>query len=201
MDVFSDSISDAVGTRRTTRLLLLAIIVLTLPCYCLGFVLLAYAPADETESTAAPTNATLGGITSTPFFTATYTPFGLTATPTQASGPLLATPGQIYLPTNTPFVWPTPTLTLTPTSQPTGMPTLTEAPTLTPTLTLIPTSLPPDTEAPLPTDEPVATDTLIPTVAPTEGPPTVAPLPTDEPVPTPTQEITDKKTESLPMRM
>ena len=33
--------------RRTTRMVLLAIIVLTLPCYCLGTVLLATAPSSE----------------------------------------------------------------------------------------------------------------------------------------------------------
>ena len=142
MDVFSDS----TDRRRATRLLLLAIIVLTLPCYCVGFVLLAYAPASsEDDTTRRPTNATLGGITSTPFLTPTYTPFGLTATSTQGGSPLLPTPGQLYLPTYTPFVWPTATLTLTPTFQPTSMPSLTKAPTLTPTNTLVPTNPPPPT--------------------------------------------------------
>lgn len=183
-----DAISDSTDRRRTTRLLLLAIIVLTLPCYCLGFVLLAYAPASEDDSTRSSTNSTLGGMTSTPFTTPTYTPFGFTATPTRAGGPLLPTPGQLYLPTNTPFVWPTPTLTLTPTFQPTGLPTSTPAPTITPSPTLrptVPTNTPVPTNTLPPTETPVPTDVPIPTDVPTTEPPP----PTTEPViPTPTQE-------------
>jgi hypothetical protein len=202
-DVFSDSMD----RRRATRLLLLAIIVLTLPCYCLGFVLLAYAPAKQTNPTKPPTNATLGGITSTPFASPTYTPFGLTATPTQFGGPLLPTPGQLYLPTSTPFVWPTATLTLTPPPPPTAIPSLTKAPSLTPSPTLVPTN--PPTSTPPPTNTPVPTDTPVPTEVPTEVPPPTEPPPpptepppppTEVPLPTPTQEqIIDSNTGFLPV--
>jgi type VI secretion system secreted protein VgrG len=184
-----DVFSDTMDRRRATRLLLLAIIVLALPCYCVGFVLLAYAPANEPESTKVPTNATLGGMTSTPFYTPSYTPFGLTATSTQGGSPLLPTPGQLFLPTNTPFVWPTATLTLTPPPQPTNMPSLTPAPTLTPSPTLVPTKAPTLTPAPTNTPLPTETPTDVPTDVPTEAPPpTDVPLPTEAPLPTPTQE-------------
>jgi hypothetical protein len=207
-----DVFSDTMDRRRATRLLFLAIIVLTLPCYCLGFVLLAYAPANGPESTKVPTNATLGGITSTPFFTSTPTPFALTATPTQSGAPLLPTPGQLYLPTATPFFFPSATLTLTPLPQPTNMPTLTQAPTLTASPTLVPTNPPTQTpvptavptEVPLPTEVPtevppptaVPTEVPPPTAVPTEVPPPTAaptevPPPTEPPVPTPTQEQID----------
>jgi hypothetical protein len=198
-----DVFSDTMDRRRATRLLLLAIIVLTLPCYCLGFVLLAYAPANEPESTKIPTNVTLGGITSTPFVTATPTPFALTGTPTQGGAPLLPTPGQLYLPTPTPFFWPTATLTLTPPPQPTNMPTLTMAPSLTPSLTLAPTN-PPTNTPPLPPTA-VPTEVPPPTAIPTEVPPptdvpTAVPPPTEPPLPTPTQEqMGDQNTGFLPV--
>jgi hypothetical protein len=67
--------------QQTTRVVLLAIILLTLPCYCLGAILLATAPDDGGSSRADRTRPpTLGGATSsqavtpsiTPFFTATH---------------------------------------------------------------------------------------------------------------------------------
>jgi hypothetical protein len=204
-----DVFSDTMDRRRATRLLLLAIIVLTLPCYCLGFVLLAYAPANTPESTKVPTNATLGGMTSTSFATSTPTPFVLTSTPTQGGSPLLPTPGQLYLPTATPFFFPSPTLTLTSPPPATGMPTVTKAPTLTASPTLVPTNLPTNTPPPtaVPTEVPpptaVPTEVPPPTAVPTEVPPptevptevppptavpTEVPPPTEPSLPTPTQE-------------
>jgi hypothetical protein len=196
-DVFSNQ-------RRATRLLLLAIIVLTLPCYCVGLALLGIAPSSAPKSTKVPTNVTLGGMTSTPFFTPTYTPFGLTATPTQGGAPLLPTPGQLYLPTATPFYLPptaTLTLTLAPAPTLTQAPTLTLAPTLTPSLTLVPTNPPtnppPPTAIPTETPTEVPPPTAVPTEVPTEVPPptavptetpTTAPVSTEPPIPTPTQE-------------
>ena len=53
--------SGITDSRQATRMVLLAIILLTLPCYCLGAVLLANAPGD-TQATAKPTNPTLGEI-------------------------------------------------------------------------------------------------------------------------------------------
>ncbi len=166
--------SGPLDSRQTTRLVLLAIILLTVPCYCLGAVLLAYAPAD-TGKTAAPTDSTLGGATASPGIP-TYTPF-LTATYTPYRQPLQPTPPQLYLPTNTQFVIPA---TWTPLPTWTFIPTITPAPTLTvpPSPTVPPTAAP--TIAPLPTATAVPTD-----VPP---PPTDVPPATEAPLPTPTQE-------------
>ncbi len=175
-----DFFSGPMNSRQKTRMALMAIIVLTLPCYCLGMVLLAYAPSGTSTPRPQATSPTLGGITIqpaasiTPFLTATFTPYG---------APLQATPYQLYLPTNTPFYLPPtqapfPTLTIPPSL--TSAPTITIAPspTLAPTNTLAPTV--PPTDIPLPT----ATNAPAPTDIPA---PTAAPLPTDEPPPT--QEI------------
>lgn len=177
----SNFFSRPMNNRQFSRLLLLAIILLTLPCYCLGAILLAYAPSEAKSTRLPPTNPTLGGSTLLPMLTATFTPF---FTSTSPGGPLAATPQQFYVPaTNTPFVYATWTPYVVPTSVPlpTTAPTLTAVPsaTLAPTSTLIPTvptSTPTNTEAPPPTDEQL---------------PTEAPLPTDEPVieASPTQEV------------
>jgi len=162
-----DTFSAPLDRRRTTRLLLLAIIVLSLPCYCLGFVLLAYAPAGDDDVTPRSTSPTLAGATPTPFATSTL--FGFTATPTQFGGVLGPTPGQLYLRTNTPFVFPTyayPTNppSWTPPPQPTAYPTLTRAPSITPSPTL-----PTTTQAPPPTETPTPSET--PSETPTDTPP------------------------------
>jgi len=168
-----DMFSGPLDSRQTTRLVLLAIILLTVPCYCLGAVLLAYAPTDKGR-TAVPTDSTLGGATAspgvptyTPFLTATYTPFGQ---------PLPATPPQLFLPTNTPFVMPA---TWTPIPTWTFIPTITTAP----TLTLPPSPTLPPTAAP--TIAPPPTNTAVPTEAPL---PTEPPPATEAPLPSPTQE-------------
>lgn len=165
--------------RNTTRLVFLVIIVATLPCYCLGAILLATAPDDSRPRTQQDEIATLAGRTATPLpsVSPTLTPFR-SPTPRTGVGP---TPSQFWLPTNTPYVW----ATWTPAATWTSFPTFTMAPTLTqvPTNTSIPTA----TLAP--TDIPVPTNTLAPTLPPE---PTTAPLPTSEPLPTqepaPTQE-------------
>jgi hypothetical protein len=168
-----DALAEPIDRRRGTRLLLLAIIVLSLPCYCLGFVLLAYAPASDDDTTPRATIPTLGGITSTAFTTPTPTRFGPSATPTQFGNPLLPTPGQVILRTNTPFVWPTLIPTWTSLPWPTTAPTITPIPTntLAPSPTLKPTDQPPP-----PTDEPPP---------PTDEPPP----PTDEPPPPTTEPV------------
>jgi hypothetical protein len=163
-------LSGPLDSRQTTRLVLLAIILLTVPCYCLGAVLLAYAPADKGR-TAVPTDPTLGGATASPGIP-TYTPF-LTATYTPYRQPLQPTPPQLYLPTNTPFIMPA---TWTPIPTWTFIPTITPAPTLT---------LPPPTVAP--TITPLPTDTAVPTDVP-PPPPTEVPPATEAPPPSPTQE-------------
>jgi len=162
-------LSGPLDSRQTTRLVLLAIILLTVPCYCLGAVLLAYAPTDSGK-TAAPADPTLGGATASPGIP-TYTPF-LTATYTPYQQPLQPTPPQLYLPTNTPFVMPA---TWTPIPTWTFIPTITTAPTLT---------VPPSPTVP-PTVPPLPTDTVEPTDVP---PPTDAPPATEAPLATPTQE-------------
>ncbi|HML24596.1 MAG TPA: hypothetical protein PKD09_23285 [Aggregatilinea sp.] len=162
-----DPFSKLTDQQRTTRIVLLAIILLTLPCYCLGAVLLASAP--ESPATTSEARSTLSALTASPARSATITPF-FTATPTRAGSPLQPTPIQIQFPTQAPIILPTATLTMTPTN--TDLPLPTQAPTLTP----IPTNtLPPSAT---PTTQPPPTDAPAPTSAP----------PTDEPMPTPTQE-------------
>ena len=174
-----DFLSRPMDTRQTTRMALMAIILLTLPCYCLGMVLLALAPSGG-KSTPAPTNPTLSSSTLLPALTATFTPFR-TATP--LGGPLGPTPPQLWLPTNTPFFFPTSIPTWTPISYP----TLTTAPSLTPSPTLFPTQVPTATLVPTDVPLPTATEAPLPTEPPlpTDVPPaTEPPLPTDEPPPT-----------------
>lgn len=182
-----DFLSGSTNRTQTTRLLLLAILVLTVPCYCLGAVMLAYAPEQEQDTTAIPTNATLGAMSQTPRFTPTITPFATWTATIPGSG-LQATPGQLYLPTNTPFLLPA-TATFFPTlfSSPTLPPVASL--TLAPTLTLMPTNPPPptNTEPPPPTVPPPPTATEVP-------PPTAPPPPTDEPPPT--QEVLEATPES-----
>jgi hypothetical protein len=189
-----DFFSGPWDNRRTTRLVLLAVILMTLPCYCLGAVLLATAPSGGT-ATSVPANPTLGGSTALPVWTPTFTPF-FTATFTPIGGPLQPTPPQIFLPTNTPFffITNTPFPTWTP-FQVTGAPSLTLAPsptlavTVAPSATLAPTN--PPTNTLVPTNEPTIE-------APTEAPTTEVPQAT-QPPPTqseatlepPTQEVFD----------
>jgi hypothetical protein len=176
-----DPFARLTNTQRTTRLVLLVIILLTLPCYCLGAVLLAYAP-EKTRTAPSQQRPTLGGATDFATSTPSITPFR-TASPT--GGALQPTPLQIYLPTSVPFI---PTWTLTPTPTFMIVPTSTSAPTLTlipplPTSTLAPTVQPTNTLAPspAPTEVPPPTNTEAP--APTDVPP-----PTSPPEPSPTQE-------------
>ncbi len=173
-----DPFAKLTDQQRTTRIVLLAIILLTLPCYCLGAILLASAP--DSPSATSEARSTLSALTASPNRTSTITPF-FTATPTRAGSPLQPTPIQIQFPTQAPIILPTSTLTQTPTN--TDLPAPTQAPTITPipTNTLPPSPTP--TTPPAPTLPPPPTDVPAPTDAPT-----VAPAPTDAPMPTPTQE-------------
>jgi hypothetical protein len=137
---------------QTTRMLLLGIIFLTIPCYCLGAVLLAYAPDDETTPAPGVTRSPLGQQTATarpsitPFFTATFT----------SSSPLQPTPGQIQLRTPIPTIfYPSPFPTLTPTNTTIPSPTIAPSVTLAPSETLSPSETPDDSpaEPTLPVDE------------------------------------------------
>ncbi len=118
---------------------LIALIVLTIPFYCLGFVLLAWTNNGRAMPTPGTTPTPTVGVA---------TPVGPTLTPTASP-----TPGTVT-PTATPWVPPTftPTLTPTPTFTPTPTPTPTETPlpSPTPTETPVPTELPTDTPTPSP---------------------------------------------------
>jgi hypothetical protein len=154
--------------RRNLRIVLFAIILITLPFYCVGFFLWATAPQRGTPGVQPlPGSATA---TFTPLAANTLlpsnTPFGL-ITPIATSTPfgaLQPTPGQFFPPAVTRFLSPTPFL----------FPTLTLAPTLTPfptfappTWTPLPTIAPATPTPPLPTDPPPPpTDFIPPTVLP-----------------------------------
>lgn len=154
-----EPLANLTGSQRTIRIALLAIILLTLPCYCLGAVLLATAPASKATRLGGTQPPTLGGVTASP----TVTPCSF-FTPTARTDPLRATSTQLFLyPTVPPIAWPTMTITPVPTwtplPQPTTAPTITvpPSPTLPPTNIPVPTDAPPSTDAPVPTNPPVPT--------------------------------------------
>jgi serine/threonine-protein kinase len=176
-----DSASVLERRRQLLRFVLLGIIVLTIPFYCIGFFLWGTAPqlAPATQqATQGPTNTPLGGErTLTVIATSTIPLFG---TSTQV---LFPTPGQFFTPFPTAvqpatFVYLTPTLA----------PTLTVAPSSTPvpTNTEVQPSLVPPTNTPQPTnttvpptntdipatntDIPTATDSFIPPPSDTPNP-------------------------------
>lgn len=125
----------SVTPRRRLHLILIGLTLLTLPCYCAGFLAISRAP-ERNEATA---TATLSTILETP--TATLGQF----TPTIPSSPT-----NTYTPTQTLFA---PTYTLTPTSSliPTQTATITLPPTETATLTVPPpTNTPTITLSPTP---------------------------------------------------
>lgn len=107
------------------------------------------------------------------------------------------TPTLSPTPTVTPSSTPSPTLTITPTEILT--PTSTPIPTAIPTSTITPTDIPVPTE--IPTDTLTPTETPVPTVTPTETL-TPTPIPTDTPTPTltpspiPTMTMTPTETPS-----
>jgi hypothetical protein len=138
---------------------LVAIILITLPCYCLGAILLATAPKNDPEpTTITQRTPTLGANSSQLTPSAT---FGLIATMTPLGGPLRPTATQFYVrptalvlptwtfvfPTNAPFITSTPAPSFTPI-----IPTNTLAPTLTPTNTLAPSATPTTAEPPTATN-------------------------------------------------
>lgn len=171
-----DPLANITGSQRTIRIVLLVIILLTLPCYCLGAILLATAPESEASRATATQPPTLGGRTASP----TVTPFTF-ASPTPRSDPLRATATQLFLyPTVPQIVFPTFTITPLPTWTPPPQPTV--APTLTvpPSPTLPPTVAPVPTDSPAPTVPPAPTDTPVPTAAPPGDPGALEPTPTQD---------------------
>jgi hypothetical protein len=173
-----DAASALTRRRQIVRIILIGVIGLTLPFYCIGFFLWGTAPqATRAATETAPATFTpIGGLQGsiTPTLTQTIPLF---ATSTQ---PLAPTPGQfIPLPTSVP-----PTAFVFPTSTP--APTLTFAPTSTPipTNTAVPPTLVPPTNTPAPTSTPVPTlpptNTEVPPPTATEfilAPPTDTPAP------------------------
>ena len=168
--------------QRTIYGLLIAIILATVPCYCLG----GWALSQDFRLIPTPT------ATFTP--TATYTPVPPTATPRPTS-----TPTATLSPT--PTQEPSPTITPTPTSTETATPTATITETATPTATITETATPTATTSPTPTLTGTATATVTPTgtstgtptatVTPTgtTAPPTATPTHTVTPTTTPTQTL------------
>ncbi len=173
----------ATSRQRTIQLTLLGIILATIPCYCVGFLLLAVRPTPaRTTPEESPTPLQFVTATTDPFVTPSITPISplLTATnpifiqptPTQF---FFISPTPFVFPTQTPFVFPSPT----PFVFPTQTPIIIVPPTATP---ILPTATPEP-----PTSTPVqSTETPIPfptAVTPTETP---IPFPTaDFPTPTP----------------
>ncbi len=167
----------AVRRQRAIQTTLLFIILATIPCYCVGFVLLSVAPQRGLRTPAAiTTTATTGTTRPSSVGSPTITLFPTLNQPTALS-PLLPTPTQIrlvvptYLPSATPFV---PTLTPIPTNlPPTITPIIINTVIIVPTATPLPTSTPvTPTSTPAPTTSipPTATFTETPTVTPTATP-------------------------------
>lgn len=168
------------GSRRNLRIALFAIILLTLPFYCIGFVLWSVAPQSPGAALATRTPTLTPPVldpTNTSEATVTLPPF---VTPTGVS-PLLPTPIQFNTPGGGGGI-PNPIFPPTAT-QPIFIPSSTPAP----TLTFVPppptnTPIPPPTSTPLPTNTPVPQPTVeVPTS-------TTIPFPTDTETPTPTDE-------------
>src|SRR5688572_23070010 len=104
----------AVRRQRAIQTALLLIILATLPCYCVGFVLLGVAPQRNLR----PTQATNGTGTTTLTVTGPTLFPSITPYPTidnNTLSPLRPTPTQIRIfPTFTPSLTPLPSLTFTP---------------------------------------------------------------------------------------
>lgn len=157
--------------RRTIQIALIFITLATLPCYCVGFLLLAARPAPTDRATPSAT-LPLGFLTATPI---TLTPIITLIPPVTATNPIFVppTPTQsFFFPTAT-FSFPTPFIP-SPTAQ---FPTVPVFPTLTPII--------PPTSTPFFTNTPFFTITPIPTFTPTETPTVILFPPTE----TPTREI------------
>jgi len=166
--------------RQILRVILIGMIGLTIPFYCLGFFLWATAPDSRSIEDRLPTGTItpLGGglVTNTQFPTLSRTLAGTFPT-------LLPTPFQYNPPViNPPIVINPPTAT-----QPFFIPSSTFAPTLTFAPPATNTNIPPS-PLPLPSDTPIPTSTTAPTLTfPPDAtelpPPDVLSPPTDTPSP------------------
>ncbi|MBZ0317413.1 MAG: pilus assembly protein N-terminal domain-containing protein [Anaerolineae bacterium] len=139
---FDSGFYDVQQARRFRQSILLFIILATLPCYCVGAILLGVAPNDNT-SEADPTNTLPAPAIQTQQARTSQAPAApstVTLFPTQNQGPLQSTPGQFVPATSTPLRFaPTltvaPTFTLFPSATPTTTATTTSASSPTPTNT------------------------------------------------------------------
>lgn len=180
-------VTDALSRRqRTIQITLLIIILTTLPCYCVGLVLLALAPRNTTVAgpTEPPTNIlTASAITAT---AVTFTPI-ITSIPIPTElGPINPTPVQIGFPTAVPTLTRIPPTFIPPT--PIVLPSQTFI-IITATHALIPSATPPPvifTATPLP-----PTRTVPPTIPKFPPTPTMPKFPSATPLsPTPTTTAT-----------
>jgi len=151
--------SDMPNTRR--RMTILAVIIATIPCYCVGFIALSIAP--NTRITPTPT-VTLSASEISPTVSATTAVFTTTITPTFT-----------ITSTSTVTVTPTATVSFTPFPPITFSPTFTNTPTHTATFTVTNTFTPSATFTitPSPTFTPTVTNTPTPSTTPS---PTLTPL-------------------------
>ena len=175
----SQFFESADGSRRNLRIALFAIILLTLPFYCIGFVLWSVAPQTPGAAiaTRAP-SATPQTREASPTVEATLTlpPF---VTPTGLS-PLLPTPIQFNTPSGGGGI-------VNPGFPPTNVPptVFVPPPSIAPTLTFVP---PPPTNTPLPPP----TSTPIPPPSNTPIPPPTIEVPTSTTIPFPTETPTEE---------
>jgi hypothetical protein len=138
---FDSGFYDVQQARRFRQSILLFIILATLPCYCVGAILLGVAPGEEESDNPPATTLPAPGIQTAQARNTITPPRPATATlfPSQNPNPLAPTPGQFIPASSTPvriLSTPTlaPTLTLASTATPTA--TATNTLTITPTATL-----------------------------------------------------------------
>lgn len=160
----------AVRRQRTIQTTLLLIILATLPCYCVGFVMLALAPQRTARGQTTPSVPAGTTVTTQPAVveSPTITLFPSSTFDNSTLAPLPATPTQIRLPQFT--------LTFTP-----ALPTFTPIrPTNTPIIVIPPSNTPiivptVTTAPPTPTNKPPTATTAPPTA--TTKPPTATTAP------------------------
>jgi hypothetical protein len=117
-----------------TRLILGAIIVMTIPCYCLGMILLWNSNLERAQKTATPTETQ--AVETLDAIIPTLTQYSNTATITPtATVTLTFTPTITYALPSTRTPLPSPTSTQQPTDTPVPLPSLTDTP-LPPTITM-----------------------------------------------------------------
>ncbi|HLY25223.1 MAG TPA: hypothetical protein VKQ72_02715 [Aggregatilineales bacterium] len=164
----------SVRRQRTIQTSLLLIILATLPCYCVGFVLLGVAPQHSPTTPTPPGSQVATTTESAANPTETLFPTITLYAPQSPLPPLVATPTQLYLYPTAPFV----TLTFTPYIPPTITPFI---PTITPIVikTLTPTPIVVKTATPIPPSN----TPLPPTATKTPVPPTATSIPTNTPLP------------------